>query len=90
MITKIDKTNWTQKEKQVFDWLVEWVNGDENVVAAIVGGHSYEYGVGVEEVDREEYDADPDYREYIDSQRENWVDDVSLPGSGWWLVGSEY
>lgn len=89
-MTKIKKTNWTQKEKQVFDWLVEWVNGDKKVVATIVSGHSYEYGAGVEEVDRNLYNSDPDYRDYIDSQRENWVEDVDLPGSGWWLVGSEY
>lgn len=89
-MAKIVKANWTQKEKRVFDWLVEWVNDDENVIATIVNGHSYEYGTGVEEVDRTLYGSDPDYRDYIDSQRENWLEDVGLPGSGWWLVGSQY
>lgn len=84
----INKQGWTKNQKKVFNWLVEWVNNDEKIVASLVGGGSYEYGTGIEEVDRDMYDSDEDYREYIDSQKPNWIEDAGLPGSGWWLVGS--
>lgn len=84
----IEKKDWTDKMWKVYEWLVEWINDDEKIVATIVGGGSYDYGMGIEEVDRKLYASDTDYREYIDSQRDNWVEDAALPGSGWWLVGS--
>lgn len=84
----INKQGWTKNQKKIFNWLVEWVNNDEKIVASLVGGGSYEYGTGIKEVDRDMYDSDEDYREYIDSQKLNWIEDADLPGSGWWLVGS--
>lgn len=47
-------------------------------------------GIETEEVDREKYDVDSAYRKYIDSKREFWVIDADLPGSGWWILDSEY
>lgn len=85
---------WTKTQKALFDWLVQWeVSGDEKLAAKIVnaGSLGYEYGViGCEEVDREQYENDSDYRSFIDSQSENWREDAGLPGSEWWLIGAQY
>lgn len=85
---------WTKTQKALFDWLVQWeVGGDEKLAAKIVnaGYLGYEYGpIGCEEVDREQYEDDSDYRSFIDSQSENWRDDAGLPGSEWWLIGTQY
>ena len=85
---------WTKTQKALFDWLVQWeVSGDEELAAKIVnaGYLGYGYGaIGCEEVDRERYENDSDYRAFIGSQRENWRDDAGLPGSEWWLIGAQY
>lgn len=74
------------KKEKVYQFLVDWDYCDEATAKKLVNGF-YEYGCGVEEVDTNRYSKDEDYRSYIDSQRENLINDVSLPGSGYWLVG---
>ena len=73
------------KKEQVYNYLTDWYC-DENTANKLVNGF-YEYGWGIEEVDMEQYNNDKDYKNYIDSQRENLLVDVDLPGSGYWLVG---
>lgn len=90
MSKKVDMTKWNDTQKRVYDWLIYWDYCDEKTASLIVGGGSYEYGLGIEEVNRKDYDNDPDYKEYIDSQEENWFEDTGLPGSGWFLIGSQY
>lgn len=75
----------SKKEEQVYQFLVEWYCS-ENDAKKLVNG-SYEYSRGIEEVDTREYNKGEEYHEYINSQKENWIQDVELPGSGWWLVG---
>lgn len=76
----------TKEEKQRFyDFLVEWYY-DEPTAKKLVNG-LYEYGCGIEEVDKKRYDEDNDYREYVYNQRENLITDIDLPGTGYWLVG---
>ena len=87
LIPAIEKKDWTDKMWKVYDWILEWDYCDEEMAAYIIGGDSYEYGNGIEEVDHDEYDSDEDYREYVDSQRYNWLQDLDLPGSHWWLFG---
>lgn len=87
LIPAIEKKDWTSKMRKVYDWILEWDYCDEEMAAYTVGGGSYEYGNGIEEVDPDEYDSDEDYREYVDSQRDNWLQDLDLPGSHWWLFG---
>lgn len=90
----MDTQVWTKKQKALFDWLVTWeVSGDEELATKIINTNhlGYEYGlIGCEEVDREQYKNDDDYRSYVDSQSDNWRNDESLPGSKWWLIGAEY
>ncbi len=90
----MEKSIWTKTQKALFDWLVQWeVGSDKELATKIVnaGYLGYEYGViGCEEVDREEYENDSDYRSFIDSQSGNWRDDEDLPGSKWWLIGTQY
>lgn len=90
----MSKSIWTKIQKALFDWLVQWeVSGDEELATKIVnaGYLGYEYGaIGCEEVDREQYENDSDYRSFIDSQSGNWRDDEDLPGSKWWLIGAQY
>ena len=90
----MSKSIWTKTQKALFNWLVRWeVSGDEELAAKIVnaGYLGYEYGViGCEEVDREQYENDSNYRSFIDSQSGNWRDDDDLPGSKWWLIGTQY
>ena len=90
----MEKSIWRKTQKALFDWLVQWeVDGDEELATKIVnaGYLGYEYGViGCEEVDREQYENDSDYRSFIDSQSGNWRNDEDLPGSKWWLIGAQY
>ena len=87
LIPAIEKKDWTDKMWKVYDWILEWDYCDEEMTAYIVGGDSYENGNGIEEVDPDEYDSNEYYREYVDSQRANWLQDLDLPGSHWWLFG---
>lgn len=91
---KMSKSIWTKTQKALFNWLVRWeVSGDEELATKIVnaGYLGYEYGaIGCEEVDREQYENDSDYRSFIDSQSGNWRNDEDLPGSKWWLIGAQY
>lgn len=73
------------KKEQVYQYLTDW-HCDASTAKKLVKGF-YEYGCGIEEVDIEKYHNDKDYQSYIDSQRENLIVDVDLPGSGYWLVG---
>lgn len=73
------------KKEQVYQYLTDWYC-DASTAKKLVSGF-YEYGCGIEEVDMERYYNDKDYQSYIDSQRENLIVDVGLPGSGYWLVG---
>ena len=76
-------------EKQLFNFLTDYCT-DEATAQVIISGGSlgYNYGIGgYEEVDRDMYDSDEDYREDIESQESNLIDDAGLPGSkkstGW-------
>lgn len=89
-MNKINMNEWNDTQKKVYDWLTYWDYCDEKTASLVVGGGSYEYGTGLEEVDRSLYESDHDYRSYIDSQSENWIEDAGLPGSGWFLIGSQY
>ena len=90
----MEKSIWTKTQKALFDWLVQWeVDGDEALATKIVNGGSlgYEYGlIGCEEVNRNRYENDSEYRSFIDSQSNNWREDEDLPESKWWLIGTQY
>ncbi len=78
-------------EKQLFNFLTDYCT-DEATAQVIISGGSlgYNYGIGgYEEVDRDMYDSDEDYREDIESQDSNLIDDAGLPGSGMFLIGSK-
>lgn len=81
-------------QKALLNWLIQWeVDGDEELANKIVNGGSlgYEYGmIGCEEVNREQYENNSDYHSFIDSQTNNWRTDEDLPGSKWWLIGTQY
>lgn len=73
------------KKEQVYRYLTDWYC-DTNTAKKLINGF-YEYGCGIEEVNIEKYHKDKDYKNYIDSQKQNLIVDVDLPGSGYWLVG---
>lgn len=88
------KLTLTKTQKTLFNWLMQWeVDGDEELANKIVNGGTlgYEYGmIGCEEVNNEQYEKDSKYRSFIDSQSNNWRNDEDLPGSKWWLIGTQY
>ncbi|MEY8736447.1 hypothetical protein AB9M75_04155 [Lactobacillus sp. AN1001] len=73
------------KEKELFDFLVEYYT-DEVTARKIINGGDQGYcygGCGYIEVDPDdEFD-----QEFIQEQESNLISDVSLPGTGYFLVG---
>lgn len=72
-------------EKDLFDFLVEWVTDEVAAQKIIKGGYQgYLYGgAGYVEVDPD----DPEDKKFIQEQESNLISDAGLPGTGCFLVG---